>query len=137
MPGYLAGGRVISYPLEQRWLESFQAHFSIGGCQLAGAEALRRRGFDSSAIAAMASCPPEPAAAGTPRPHLHCPPVPAFAPGLPPSPPDAVPETLHRLNLKAPGDAVGRWEVSLVNRKVLHPSTFLCIWVSLWSLGDI
>lgn len=105
--------------------------FFHSGCQLAGAEMLCRRGFDSSAIAAMAPCLPQPAAAGTPWPHLRCPPAPAFAPGLPPSPLDPEPETFYRLNLKAPGDAKGRWDLSSVDRKVLHPSALSCIWVSL------
>lgn len=127
-PRVSAGSRVISYSLEQGWLESFQAHFSIGGCQLAGAQAFRRRGFDCSVIVAMAPCP-----AGTPQPHLSCPPVPG--PGALPKPPGAVPGALHRLDLKAPGDAMGRRELSSVNTKGLHPSVFPCIWISLHPSG--
>lgn len=87
--GYLAGSGVISYSLQRRWLESFQEHFSIGRCQLTGAEARCRRGFDSNAIGVVAPCPPEPAAAGTPGPtctahlHLHLPRGSPRAPRMP------------------------------------------------------
>lgn len=45
IPGYLAGSRVIRDSLEQGWLESFQGHFSIGECQLAGAQAFHKEGL--------------------------------------------------------------------------------------------
>lgn len=76
---WLAAGLSVAPWSRHGSRESFQAHFSIGGCQLAGAQAFHRRGFDCRVIVAMAPCP-----AGSPQPHLCCPPVPG--PGLSPSP---------------------------------------------------